>query len=463
MKQTAAIILAAGKGTRMRSALCKVLHPLAGRAMIRFVTDAVKNSGIDRIHVVIGHQGDKVREALSDSDVNFSVQEEQLGTGHAAACTREALKNYEGNILILCGDVPLIGADTIRDCLEHHRVSESVMTVVTSEPPDSTGYGRIVRGRDNLVQRIVEERDATDEERAIREINTGLYTVDASVLFRLLEKLKPSNVQSEYYLTDIVSEAVKEGLPVGTYKLGSHQEAAGINTRVELAEALTEILDRKRRELMLSGVTLLDPGSAHIDVDVTVGEDTVIHPGVSILGDTTIGRDCVIEPGVLIKDCSIGNRVTVMLGSRMTSATVGDGTNVGPMAHLRPGSVIGTNARIGNFVEVKKSTVGDGSKASHLTYLGDAVIGTGVNIGCGAITCNYDGKAKHPTVIGDDCFIGSDVQFVAPVEIGAGSLIGAGSTITKDVPPRSLAVSRARQKTYPLRKGQGPDTSDENR
>ncbi|MFC1835263.1 bifunctional UDP-N-acetylglucosamine diphosphorylase/glucosamine-1-phosphate N-acetyltransferase GlmU [Thermodesulfobacteriota bacterium] len=456
-------MLAAGKGTRMESGFCKVLHQVAGRPMLSYVIDSVLSAGVERTVIIVGHQGDDVEERFKGPGIEFAEQQPQLGTGHAVAAAREHFVGSDEKILILCGDIPLIQPSSIRAFMGFHEELGSRLTVLTTLVEDPQGYGRIVRTETGEVARIVEQKDANETELAIREINTGIYIVDAGLLYSLIETLDSDNAQGEYYLTDIVDEATKAGITPHACVLRDSSEVMGVNTRVDLAAVSTIVWNRLRREMMLSGVTLLDPNLVYLDHGVKIGRDTVIHPGVTISGETEVGEGCEIESGAYISDCKVGDGVRILLGSRLESSTIGDGTCVGPMAHLRPGSAIGKNARIGNYVEVKKSVVGDGSKASHLTYLGDSTIGRDVNVGCGTITCNYDGKAKHPTIIGDGCFIGSDVQFVAPVEIGDGSLIGAGSTITKNVPPETLAVTRAKQKMYPLRKGQGPKRDDENR
>ena len=461
MRPYTALILAAGMGTRMKSKLCKVLHGIAGRPMITYVIDAVRLLGCERIVVVVGHQADEVQKSISIEGIEFALQEPQLGTGHAVASAAGHFRNFDGDILILCGDIPLIRSETLRNFLSYHEQRESRVTVLTAVLDDPKGYGRIIRSRDQTIDRIVEEVDANPEERATKEINTGIYVVNAHLLYSLLEKIQPENAQGEYYLTDIVAEAVNESVPVYAYRLQNPLEATGINTRSELAYVSQIIWNRKREDMMAAGVTLLDPTSVYVDDLVQIGSDTVIHPCVSIMGATEIGEECIIESGVYIMNSKIGDRVHILQGSRLNQAAVLDETSVGPMAHLRPEAMIGKNCRIGNFVEVKKTSIGEGSKASHLTYLGDSEIGRQVNIGCGTITCNYDGKKKHRTVIHDRCFVGSDVQFVAPVEIGEESLIGAGSTITKDVPPRNLAVSRSKQKSYPLREGQGTSEAKE--
>ncbi|MDQ7785522.1 MAG: bifunctional UDP-N-acetylglucosamine diphosphorylase/glucosamine-1-phosphate N-acetyltransferase GlmU [Desulfomonilaceae bacterium] len=463
MKGYAALILAAGKGTRMRSRLCKVLHTVAGRPMLAYVTDAVRSAGLSRIVVVVGHQADEVKRVLQEDEIDFVLQEPQLGTGHAVAAAHDVMEGFSGDVLILCGDVPLIEPATIDAFIRYHELHTSRLTVLTTCPQDPTGYGRIIRSEGGLIARIVEEKDARDEEKAVGEINTGIYLVDSNLLYDLLERITPNNAQREYYLTDIVREAAKESIPVQGYVLEDAAQMVGVNTRAELAYVSSRIWKTRREDLMRSGVTLLEPASVYIDRQVTVGEDTVVHPLVTLSGDTQIGRDCIIESVVTIRDSRIGNNVSILQGSRLDRVVVEDGASIGPMAHLRPETTIGRDARIGNFVEIKKTVVGDGTKAAHLTYLGDSVIGDNVNIGCGTITCNYDGKKKHPTFIGNQCFIGSDVQLVAPVEVGSGSIIGAGSTITRDVPPNSLAVSRTKQRNYPLRHGQEPKITDEDR
>jgi bifunctional UDP-N-acetylglucosamine pyrophosphorylase/glucosamine-1-phosphate N-acetyltransferase len=463
MTDYCAVVLAAGKGTRMKSRGCKVLHPVAGRPMILYVLETLRSAGAGRIVVVTGHRAEDVEERLSGFRVEFVRQEPQLGTGHAVAAAGEVLRDFTGPILIACGDTHLIRPETLEGLMAYHSERRSRLTVLTARVGDPTGYGRIVRNDVGEVVAIVEETDATPDVKLLDEINTGMYLVEGPLLFSLLKRIEADNAQGEYYLTDIVREAAGEGIPVHGFVAPDPAEVEGINTRAQLAAANRVVWDGIRRRLMLDGVTLLDPSAVYVDHGVVVGEDTVIHPGVTLMGETVIGRDCLIEPGVLIEDARIGDRVNVLLGSRIESAVIGDDTMIGPMARVRPETRIGNRVKVGNFVEVKKTVIGDGSKASHLTYLGDSEIGRDVNIGCGTITCNYDGKTKHRTIIHDKCFVGSDVQFVAPVEIGEGSLIAAGSTITRDVPPGTLAVARSRQKSYPLRKEQGPEGSHEDR
>lgn len=441
----AAVILAAGQGTRMKSALPKVLHEVAGQPMLTHVVNAARQAGAGQTVVVIGHGAEQVKSAFASAGVTFALQAQQLGTGHALQCAAPALAGFAGDLLLLCGDVPLLRAETLIALLEHHHNQQATVTVLTTEMTDPHGYGRIIRGADG-VERIVEEKDATPSERAVCEINTGIYAFSAPRVFELLAGLTNDNAQGEYYLTDVLVAARAAGEKVAALPVAQAEEAMGINDRVQLAEAGKELRARINEGHMRAGVTLIDPMATYIEADVTIGSDTIIHPGVHLRGRTVVGRNCELEPGVIVTDCTLADRVHVKAGSVLNQSTVGADTDIGPMAHLRPGTVLAGENKIGNFVETKKAAIGRGSKASHLTYLGDAEIGAGVNVGCGTITCNYDGVNKHVTVIEDGVFVGSDVQFVAPVRIGRGSLIGAGSTITKDVPADALAITRAEQK-----------------
>jgi bifunctional UDP-N-acetylglucosamine pyrophosphorylase/glucosamine-1-phosphate N-acetyltransferase len=446
MGEVAAIILAAGKGTRMKSNLLKVMHPLGERPMISWPVQAAKAAGAGRIALVVGHQAEKVRELFAaDTGITFAVQAEQLGTGHAAAAAREALSGFSGTVFILCGDVPLLRPETLLAMLASHEERGAAVTVLTTHFDDPYGYGRVVKREGGRICRIVEEKDATPEERDITEVNSGIYCVEAEFLFRSLSGLKNDNAQGEYYLTDIVKTAADENRLCLAFATGDAAEVMGVNDRVQLASAAAILRSRINRELMLSGVTLIDPATAYIEAGVEIGADTVIAPNVQISGSTVIGTECTVEANVIIRDCRIGSGVTIKAGSVLTEAEVGADAAIGPMAHLRPGSKLGAHVKIGNFVETKKIVMGEGSKASHLTYLGDAEIGRDVNIGCGTITCNYDGVNKHRTVIGDNVFVGSDVQLVAPVTVGSNSLIAAGTTVTRDVPPDSLVIARTPQ------------------
>jgi len=440
-----AVILAAGQGTRMKSVLPKVLHPVAGVPMLAHVITAARAAGSTPLIAVIGHGAERVKAAFDGAGVDFVLQAEQLGTGHALQCSAPALAGFAGDLLLLCGDVPLLRGATLQALVEHHRSQQAVVTVLTAEVADPRGYGRVIRGAGG-VERIVEEKDATPAERTVCEINTGIYVFTTPRVFELLAGLTNDNAQGEYYLTDVIAAARAAGDKVAALPAERAEEAMGINDRVQLAEAGREMRIRINETHMRAGVTLLDPAVTYIEAEVTIGTDTVIHPGVHLRGRTVIGRECEIEPGVIVSDCILADRVHVKAGSVLAGSTIGADTDIGPMAHLRPGTILAGENKIGNFVETKKAAIGRGSKASHLTYLGDAEIGAGVNVGCGTITCNYDGVNKHVTVIEDDVFVGSDVQFVAPVRIGKGSLIGAGSTITRDVPAEALAISRVEQK-----------------
>jgi bifunctional UDP-N-acetylglucosamine pyrophosphorylase/glucosamine-1-phosphate N-acetyltransferase len=446
MADIAALVLAAGKGTRMKSGLVKVMHQLGGRPMIAWPVAAARAAGADRLALVVGHQGETVRDYFAGvEEIEFATQDQLLGTGHAVACAARLLQGFEGRVLILCGDVPLIRSETLRGLLDHHKKMEADLTVLTTRLENPSGYGRIVKGYKGRIQRIVEEKDATDLERNITEVNSGIYCADARFLFEAVAGLKNDNAQGEYYLTDIVSVAADSDRSCVAYPLADPEELMGVNDRVQLAAAGKALQRRVNEALMLDGVTIVAPDVTYIEQGVRVGRDTVIYPNVHIGGATVIGEECVIEPGTVINGCQLGDRVHVKAGSVMTDAILGREVTVGPMAHLRPGTELKSNVKVGNFVEIKKVVMGEGSKASHLTYLGDATVGKNVNIGCGAITCNYDGVRKHRTVIEDNVFVGSDVQFVAPVTIGRNSTIAAGSTVTRDVPPGSLAIARTAQ------------------
>lgn len=446
MAVTAALVLAAGKGTRMKSGLVKVLHELAGRPMLSWPLEAARETGTVHIVVVAGHQADQVQQRYSaEPDIVITLQEEQLGTGHAVACALPRLDGLSGTVLILCGDTPLLTGLTLRRLAAEHASSSAAVTVLTAKLDKPFGYGRIVRDAEGRVCRIVEQKDATVEEQAIDEVNSGIYCMDLDFLRANIGRLGSENAQQEYYLTDLVGIAVAEHAGCAALLTDAPEEIMGVNDREQLAYAGSLLRLRINRRLMLSGVTLVDPAQTYIDADVQIGGDTVIWPGCVLRGATTIGTQCELESNVQITNCTIADKTHIKTGSVLAESHVGENTSIGPMAHLRPGSVLHANVKIGNFVETKKIVMGEGSKASHLTYLGDAEIGSEVNIGCGTITCNYDGKKKHVTVIGDGVFVGSDVQLVAPVTVGARALIAAGTTVTQDVPPDSLAISRTPQ------------------
>ena len=446
MKALASVVLAAGKGTRMKSGLIKVLHQVAGLPMIAWPVAAARAVGSDPIVLVIGHQASAVQGVFRGAaDIRCAMQEEQLGTGHAVACALETLQGFRGTVLILCGDTPLLRAETLKNMLAYHRDNQAAVTVLTARLDEPYGYGRVVRDEAGLVTCIVEQKDADPEEQKIREINSGIYCMDSDFLFNNIRGIGNNNAQGEYYLTDLLAIAVSKGLPCLALQTADADEIMGVNDRAQLARAGSVLRRRINHEHMLNGVSIIDPEATYIDQGVTIGADTTIHPGCCIGGGTVIGEGCLIEGCVSISACRIGDDCHIKAASVLESSELGEDVAVGPMAHLRPGTILGNQVKIGNFVETKKIVMAKGSKASHLTYLGDAEIGSNVNIGCGTITCNYDGVNKHRTIIGDDVFIGSDVQLVAPVSVGRNSLVAAGTTVTTDVPPDSLAISRVPQ------------------
>lgn len=439
------VILAAGKGTRMKSERPKVLHRVAGRPLIDYVLRAAAPLEAASTTVIVGHMAETVRQALTSwPDLSFVVQEPQRGTGHALMQVAPSFLGRTGTLVLLSGDVPLLETATLRRLVRAHLSTRAAATVLTAVVDRPLGYGRLVRS-DDRAARIVEERDASEEERTIREINSGIYAYDIEPLFEAVHRLEPQNAQGEYYATDLVEIFARLHRRVEIVIAHRPDEIRGINSRKELADVNALVRRRKVDELMAAGVTIEDPSSTYIDADVTVGADTVIHPGVHVSGRTTIGRGSEIHPNVRIADSRLGDGVLVQSFCVIDRAEIADGARIGPFAHLRPGAVVGRNARVGNFVELKNTLLGAGSKANHLSYLGDATIGAGVNIGAGTITCNYDGERKHATVIEDGAFIGSDSQLIAPVRIGRGAYIAAGSSITEDVPPDALGIARGRQ------------------
>ena len=450
MEATRTIILAAGKGTRMKSDLVKVLHPLLGLPMLSYAIDvSINGINAEKTIVVVGCQADRIKERFKDYPVQFVLQEEQLGTGHAVLQALPFLQGFNGTVLILCGDVPLVKAETLLSFVDAFRKNDAILSVLTTVVDHPSGYGRIVRNPQGFIDRIVEEKDADEEEKLIQEINTGIYCLRASFLTDGLKEIEKENAQGEYYLTDLVEIAGKRGFKCSAHQVGDPVEVMGINTRVDLALANEVLRQEKVRDLMLSGVTVIDPRTTYADRAVEVGRDTVLYPDCTLQGNTVIGRHCIIEPNVKISDSILGDEVTIRPNCVITESKIEDGATIGPFAHLRPLTEVKAKAKIGNFVEVKKSVIGRGSKANHLTYIGDTVVGEEVNIGAGTITCNYDGFEKHQTIIGDRVFVGSNVELVAPVKVGKNSSIGAGSTITKDVPDGALAISRVRQKNLP--------------
>lgn len=434
------LILAAGKGTRMKSEKPKVLFEVAGRPMIDYAIDAAGSLNPEEIIVIIGNKAEIVEKHLQAHPlrhkIRFALQKEQNGTGHAVICAKDFL-NYDGKTLVLCGDMPLIKHETLQKFYLDSKGKISVVTVNLNNP---AGYGRIIRGADKKIINIVEEKDASEKEKSIKEINTGLYLCDTKELLNRLKTIKNNNAQGEYYLTEIVNNGAE------IFECKDETEFIGINNKIELAKASKIIWKNRCKNFMMEGVEILDHSNCYIDNDVKIGKDTIIYPNVFLKGNTVIGENCIIYPGCRIENSSISTDCEIKDNTLIEDSFVGDSCIVGPMAHLRPKTKLFGNNKIGNFVETKKAEIGIGSKASHLTYLGDCKIGNNVNIGCGTITCNYDGISKHETIIGDNVFVGSDVQFVAPVKIGSKSLVGAGSTITKDVPEGALAITRTEQK-----------------
>lgn len=447
MLNLAVLILAAGQSTRFKSKKTKVLHSLAGRSVLSHVLSTAKSLGAEKVVVVRGNGPDDLKSFLEENGVSSVVQREAFGTANAVQAAEVILSSFNGHVLILCGDAPLVREKTLIDLTNIVKQKGAILSVVTTLMDDPTGYGRIVRDSNGDFLRIVEERDATDEERKIKEINTGVICADCKWLFSKLKNVKSENAKKEFYLTDLVDIAVGEKAKVLAFESNPSEDFIGINTRVDFADVSSAMKIRINKAHMLGGVGILDYLHTTIDADVKIGEDTTVMPYSFLLGTTSIGKNCVIENGVVLKNVVVGDGVQIKAHSVLEESVIEEGAVVGPFARIRPSSKIGKGAKVGNFVELKKCEMKEGAKASHLTYLGDAVIGAKSNVGCGTITCNYDGFAKYQTIIGDEVFVGSDVQFIAPVEIGRGSIIGAGSTITKNVPADALALSRAEQTT----------------
>jgi bifunctional UDP-N-acetylglucosamine pyrophosphorylase / glucosamine-1-phosphate N-acetyltransferase len=439
------VVLAAGKGTRMKSSLPKVLHRAAGLPLIEYVLRSADSISPSTVVVVVGHQAPAVEAALaSRPNLRFVVQEPQLGTGHALLQAESVLAGASGTIVLLSGDVPLLSPATLGALVQRHVETRAAATVLTAAVENPEGYGRIER-RDGCITAIVEHKDASPEQRAIAEINSGIYAFDLAPLFDALRRIGSANAQGEYYLPDLVKIYMDQGLKVETLRLNHAREIMGVNSRKELAE-VAQLLNTARNDaLMASGVTIVDPATAYIGPDVTVGPDTIIHPNVYLEGRTQIGSRCEIQCGVRIVNSTLHDDVFINSYCVITDSTIARGARLGPFAHIRPDSIIGEDAHVGNFVELKKTSLGRGSKANHLAYLGDSTIGEQVNVGAGTITCNYDGRKKHPTIIEDGAFIGSDSQLIAPVRIGRGAYVAAGSSITDDVPAGSLAIARGKQ------------------
>ncbi len=446
MKDIVTVILAAGQGTRMKSDKPKVLHEICSKPMIRYILDMVYGLKIKKNILIVGHHGELVRDKVLSCYPGLECikQHEQLGSGHALLQAKKELVGYKGDIMVVCGDTPLLSSQTIKKLVSFHKQKCCAATILTAHFENPTGYGRIIRGEDAGVYGIVEHKDANEKEKLITEINTGTYCFDNKYLFNCLKKIKCNNVKKEYYLTDVIKILIDMGLNVQALPVSDTSEVVGINNRVHLAMAESVIQKRILNELMMGGVSIKDPSNTYISSDTKIGRDTYIYPGTIIEGKTIIGNNCYVGPNSFIKDSTIGKNVTIR-ASFIYSARIGDDVKIGPYSHIRPDTVLAQNSRVGNFVEIKKSRIGKGSKISHLTYIGDTHMADNVNIGAGVITCNYDGISKNRTTIGDDSFIGSNVNLVAPVKIGKGAIIGAGSTINKNVPAYALALARSRQ------------------
>ena len=448
-EEFAAIVLAAGKSTRMRSKLPKALHPVCGKPILGHILDALAHAGVGRRVVIVGHQAETVKGSLDTrygpETLLYAEQVVQKGTGHAAQMAETLLADHKGVVLVLPGDAPLLTSDSLRHLIETHIAQSAGATLLTAVlPHDAGSYGRVLRDADGMVEGIVEARDATDEQLAIREINTSVYAFSGPSLFRALRDLRPNNTQGELYLTDVIKLLREAGETVAACVAGDPDIVLGVNTRVELAEINAKMRARLLQNLMLSGVTIADPTTTYVETDVTVGQDTIILPNTHLIGATHIGEDCVIGPNAIVTNSTIGDRV-LFRASAADTAVIGDDSKIGPFAHLRPGTKLGKAVRIGNFVETKAALLEDGVSASHLTYLGDATVGAKTNIGAGTITCNYDGFLKSRTEIGSNTFIGTNSTLVAPITVGNDAFTAAGSVITENVPDGAFAIARERQ------------------
>lgn len=449
-ESVSAVILAAGLGTRMKSRLAKVLHRAGGLCLLEHVVRAARGvADADRIVAVVGHQAEQVRQQVEHHGITFRLQAEQKGTGHALLMCEDVPFLREGRLLVLYGDVPLLSASTLRSLIDHHASSGAAATVITTHLDDPTGYGRVLRTSKGAISAIVEEKAASGEQRLVREINSGIYCLEASKLWPHLKAIHPNPASGEIYLTDLIELLNQAGETVSPFVLSDPSELLGINSRIELAEVDAVFRRRKARELMLAGVTILQPETSTIDADVEIGMDTVIGPFAQLLGKTQIGEGCEVGACCVIRDSQIADGVKLFPLCVIESGSIGEHAQVGPFSRMRVNAELGPNVHIGNFVEVKKTKMGEGAKANHLAYLGDAVVGSGTNIGAGTIICNYDGKAKHKTSIGERAFIGSNTTLVAPVNVEDGAYVAAGSVITEAVPANSLALGRARQVVKP--------------
>ena len=439
-----ALILAAGQGKRIKSNLPKVLHKVCGKEMVKHVIDTVKKAEIQDINLIIGKGAELVEEKTKDTGVTYSLQAEQLGTGHAVKCAKKFLENKSGVVAVFTGDTPLIKQSTVESLINDHINNKNAATILTAMVDDPTGYGRIVRDESGKVLKIVEHKYCNEEELKIKEMNSSIYCFDIELLVKSLDKLNNNNKQGEYYLTDVIGILKDEGYSIGAV-VTDIEETIGVNSRVQLAEAEEILRNRINTIHMENGVTLIDPKTTYIGADVEIGKDTIIYPNNILEGNTVIGENCLLYQNSRIKDSVIGNEVDIQ-SSVILDSKIGDNTTVGPFAYIRPDSIIGKSTRIGDFVEIKKATIGDGTKVSHLTYIGDAEVGSGCNFGCGTVVVNYDGKEKHKTIIGDHSFIGCNTNLVSPVKVGDNTYIAAGSTITAEVKEGDLAVARAKQR-----------------
>ena len=437
------IILAAGMGTRMKSELPKVMHKVCGKPLCKWVIDESKKAGAADVAVIVGHKAELVKEQLGD-ECGYALQSEQKGTGHAVMQAKEYIENSKGYVVILNGDAPLVTAKTIKDAVEYHKENRNFATVLTAVLPDATGYGRIVRDADGAVKKIVEQKDASAEEQLIKEVNSGMYVFDSQSLLYALDKIQPNNAQGEYYLTDTLEILLNAGKRVGAYIISDSDEIRGINDRIQLNEAETIMRSRINAEHMKNGVTMRIPESIYIEDGVEIGQDTEIAPNVTIKSGTKIGKNCTIGTGSVLDKAILHDSVDV-LSSVILESEVDSDTHVGPFAYIRPNCKVGKDVKVGDFVELKNSTIDDSTKISHLTYIGDSDVGKGVNFGCGTVTVNYDGKKKYRSTIGDHAFVGCNTNLVSPVNVGEGAYIAAGSTITEDIPKDSLSIARARQ------------------
>lgn len=441
MRPLAAVILAAGKGTRMRCKTPKVIQPVAGRPMILSALELATTLHASPIILVLGQHAEEIRKKLPANGWQAVEQTEPLGTGHALRQTEEILKDFPGDILVLHADVPLLRAETLQRLVQTHQDAGAVATLLTAVMEHPGRLGRVIREPDGHVVKIVEALDATEAERAIQEINTGTYCFQANFVFPAIHHLTSNNVKGEYYLTDVIGAACRAGAPVQAVQADDRREAIGVDSKADLATAEAIIRQQVLERLMANGVTIIDPQSTYVHAEVQVGCDTVLHPNTHLLGQTVIGEDCEIWPNTVIRDSRLEDGVTIFPSCVITGSTIAEGAHVGPFAHLRPESALGKRVRLGNFVEVKKSSLGDDSKASHLSYIGDVVMGKDVNVGAGFIACNYDGEGKHETIIEDEVFIGSDSQIIAPLRIGRGAYIATGTTVRKEVPPHALVYN----------------------